>query len=615
MALGSGSREFVLKVIADVKDATKGLDDLEGATSKTSDKVKGIAKGIATGVAVGAVVQFGKQAVLSASEAEQSFGAMSSVFGDMSGEMERFGSTSAKNLGISTQEFNQLSAVTGALLKNAGLPMEQVAKSTEDLTSRAADLSAMFGTDVTDSVEAMGSAFKGEFDPLEKYGISLKAADVTARAMAEGYVDASGKVTDAGKAIATQEIIMEQSADAAGTFAKESDTLAGSSQIMTAQMKDAQAQMGQALLPAMVKIMGVITPMVDMFSKYSNILIPIAGIIGGIVLAMKAYEVGQMAVKVATTAWTGVQWLLNAAMAANPLGLIVIAIAAVVAGIVLLYTKVDWFRAFVDSAIDGMVSAWNWLKDAIMGVFNWVKDNWPLLLAIITGPIGIAVKLIVDNWDTIKNAVMGVFNWIKNNWPLLLAIITGPFGLAVLAIQRNWDTIKSGVQTAIDAVRNAVSNVANVISQPFQRGVDLARTAWEGLMTLFRGAWNALNNALSGIANVIKYPFEQAINGIKSLWNNTIGRFSFTVPSWVPGIGGKGWTAPRMAKGGIVNRPTIALIGEAGPEAVVPLGRGGGLGLGTTIINVYALTANAEVGRKVWEALRDYERVSGKQIS
>ena len=615
MAMGSGVREFVLKVVADVKDATKGLDDLEGATSKTSDKVKGIAKGIATGVAVGAVVKFGKDAVMAASEAEQSFGAMSSVFGDSAGEMERFGASASKNLGISTQEFNQLSAVTGALLKNAGLPMEQVTKSTEELTQRASDLSAMFGTDVTDSVSAMSSAFKGEFDPLEKYGISLKAADVTARAMAEGYVDASGKVTDAGKAIATQEIIMEQSADAAGTFAKESDTLAGSSQIMTAQMKDAQAQMGQALLPIMVKIMGVITPMVDMFQKYSNILIPIAGVIGGIVLAMKAYEVGQMAVKLATTAWTGVQWLLNAAMAANPLGLIVIAIAAVVAGIVLLYTKVDWFRNFVDAAISGMVDAWNWLKDAIIGVFNWVRDNWPLLLAIITGPIGIAVGLIVKNWDTIKNAVMAAFNWIKDNWPLLLAILTGPFGLAVLAIQRNWDTIKDGVRTAIDAVKNAVSNVAGIISSPFQKGVDLAKSAWEGLMTLIRAAWNTINNALSGIAAVIKYPFEQAVNGIKSLWNNTIGRFSFTVPSWVPGIGGKGWSAPRMAKGGIVTGPTVALIGEAGPEAVIPLGRGGGLGLGSVTINVYALTANAEVGRKVYEALREYERISGKQLA
>jgi hypothetical protein len=74
-------------------------------------------------------------------------------------------------------------------------------------------------------------------------------------------------------------------------------------------------------------------------------------------------------------------------------------------------------------------------------------------------------------------------------------------------------------------------------------------------------------------------------NGIADLWNNTIGKLSFKVPSWVPGIGGKGFEVPnipKLADGGIVTGPTLALIGEAGPEAVVPLDRAGGMG-GVTI--------------------------------
>ena len=62
-----------------------------------------------------------------------------------------------------------------------------------------------------------------------------------------------------------------------------------------------------------------------------------------------------------------------------------------------------------------------------------------------------------------------------------------------------------------------------------------------------------------------------------------------------------------------MRRPTLALIGEAGPEAVVPLSGAGGFG--NVTINVYALTANAEVGRKVYEALREYERTSGKAVA
>ena len=122
---------------------------------------------------------------------------------------------------------------------------------------------------------------------------------------------------------------------------------------------------------------------------------------------------------------------------------------------------------------------------------------------------------------------------------------------------------------------------------------------------------------MSGVANTIKGPFEVAFRAIKWLWNSTIGGFGFSVPSWVPGIGGKGWHIPEMAKGGIVTRPTIALLGEAGREAVIPLDGPNAVKAAQptqVIINVYALTANAEVGRRVWDSLQEYERISGKAL-
>ena len=77
---------------------------------------------------------------------------------------------------------------------------------------------------------------------------------------------------------------------------------------------------------------------------------------------------------------------------------------------------------------------------------------------------------------------------------------------------------------------------------------------------------------------MITTPYRLAFAAIAKLWNNTVGKLDFTIPDWVPGIGGKRFTAPKLpegipalAKGGIVNKPTLALIGEAGPEAVVPL--------------------------------------------
>jgi phage-related minor tail protein len=106
--------------------------------------------------------------------------------------------------------------------------------------------------------------------------------------------------------------------------------------------------------------------------------------------------------------------------------------------------------------------------------------------------------------------------------------------------------------------------------------------------------------AFKDMLTVVKAVF----NGIATAWNNTVGKLKFTVPGWVPGIGGKGFDMPdipMLANGGIVTGPTLALIGEAGPEAVVPLDRMGSMGGNNVTINVQGADPNAVV-----DALRTY---------
>jgi hypothetical protein len=86
------------------------------------------------------------------------------------------------------------------------------------------------------------------------------------------------------------------------------------------------------------------------------------------------------------------------------------------------------------------------------------------------------------------------------------------------------------------------------------------------------------------------------------------------IPSWVPVIGGKGFDFPQMpeipalAEGGIVKRPTLALVGEAGPEAVIPLNRAMGGGMAGNTINITVTSANPDT---VVQAIRDYTRRNG----
>ena len=92
--------------------------------------------------------------------------------------------------------------------------------------------------------------------------------------------------------------------------------------------------------------------------------------------------------------------------------------------------------------------------------------------------------------------------------------------------------------------------------------------AWRGVKTVVTSVWDGIWGAIKTV-----------INAIASAWNSTVGKLSFHVPTWVPGIGGNGFDVPDipyLARGGIVRRPTLAMVGESGPEAVVPLGAGVG---------------------------------------
>ncbi|CAB4142202.1 hypothetical protein UFOVP445_8 [uncultured Caudovirales phage] len=114
--------------------------------------------------------------------------------------------------------------------------------------------------------------------------------------------------------------------------------------------------------------------------------------------------------------------------------------------------------------------------------------------------------------------------------------------------------------------------------------------------------------AIKGLLAVFKTVF----NGIASLWNNSIGKLSFKFPSFVPGFGGKGFDVPNipmLAAGGIVTSPTLAMIGEAGPEAVVPLSRAGEFGMGGG--NNVTINVNGGDPQQVVNALRRYMQVNG----
>jgi hypothetical protein len=179
---------------------------------------------------------------------------------------------------------------------------------------------------------------------------------------------------------------------------------------------------------------------------------------------------------------------------------------------------------------------WAAMKAVVVDVWDWIQKNWPLLLAIILGPIALAALEIVRHWTAITNAAAAVLDWFKTHWPLLLAILTGPVGLAVLEIVRHWNDLMS----FITGLPGRIAHIA-------------------------AGMWHGISDA-----------FRDTINFLIDIWN----RLHFTLPKVsVLGVHIGGETIgvpqiPHLAQGGLITQ-TGLIFAHAG-EAITPIGKATG---------------------------------------
>lgn len=275
--------------------------------------------------------------------------------------------------------------------------------------------------------------------------------------------------------------------------------------------------------------------------------------------ALVAQKVAAAAQAVATKAAAVAQGVFNAVMALNPIFLVVLAIVAFVAVLVLAYQKVGWFRDFVDAAFQLIGSV-------ISGVISWVSANWPLLLAILTGPIGLAVLFITRNWDTIKAGFGAVVGWIGDKIGAVVGFFVAWHNRVTGVVGVIWGLLTGGASAAVGWVRDKLDNLV---------------TFWTGLPGRL---WNAARGMFDGLVSGFKHALNTIIRG----WNN----LQFRVPGFKIGpVGFDGFTLgmpdiPFLAKGGNITAGGLAMVGDDGPEVldlprgarVTPLGAAGGIG-------------------------------------
>lgn len=328
-----------------------------------------------------------------------------------------------------------------------------------------------------------------------------------------------------------------------GSMDKASQTTAGKISTLKDDFNSALGSMTESLLPFVTSAVEKFSQLAQWFSNLDDngkkIVLTIAGIamaIGPVVSIIgNLIKVGSGIKKLVTTikSWsvvtklmTAAQWLLNAAMSANPITLIIIAIVALIAIVVLLWTKCEWFRegvmAIITAIWSAIQSAMNFIISIFTTVFNFI---WTIVQNY--------VNFWITVWSTIFNVVSTVLTTIWNTIQSVFNFIWG---------------IISGV---INSIISAFRNVANIVK------------------SVFTSVKNAISSLFKGVVNIIKAP----INGLIGLINGVIkGLNKIKLPDWVPAIGGKGINIPlipKLATGtNYVAGEGLAYLHEG--EAVVP---------------------------------------------
>lgn len=497
-----------------------------------------------------------------------------------SGQSLEMMAAAAGILGDSGIQSSQAGTALRAAIVRLVKPPEQAAAALENLGVNVADNEGKMKP-LSQIVRELTSATEGmtEADKL------ATIAKITGTEAASAFIT----LMDAG-ADTLEEFTheLENSGGVAQEVAdRQLDNLHGQLTLLKSGVEGMAISIGEALIPSIGKLVGYIQQAVEWFNGLDEstketiaqvtALSAVVSILGGGFLVLLGFlpqiVSGFNSVMTAGKALgSGLTFL-----ATNPVGLIIAAVAALVAGIVIAYNKIDWFREFVDEAwefikevfvvaleiiLETVTEVFNFISEFIMdildglaefwaehgeqiiatvtSVFNFIKDTISTIInAVVTFIKKMLDKLFAfweENGEQIKEATKIAFTWIKEfittTINAIKAIFDAVFPVIKAFIEATWNNIKgitevvwSGIQKAIDSVMNIIMGIIKTVTSLIRgdwRGV------WNGILDILKGVWGLIEATVSTVIGVVSTTIKNGLNIIKqaffSIWNSIAER-------------------------------------------------------------------------------------------
>jgi len=593
-------------ITGDTSKLTKALDDAGVKTNKFGKTMRtaGLAAaGALTGLGIAAKVGFDefKQAEQVTAQTENALKKFGRTGQYTVKSIDAMSSSMMRKTGIDDE---QIQSMTNVLLANENFRrgIGQTQAGLERATTAAMDWSARTGKD---GVSAMTLLNKGLADPIK--GLSLLGR--AGIKFSDSQKETIKSMVKGGNIAGAQAIILGKLEGAFGGAAKAAGgTMVGKMNIAKETFRNTAAEVLTGLMPAMTGFASILSSVSGFMTRHSTttkILVgAFAALAAGVIavnLGMKlhaAYTAAASAAKaifmtttvVGTTAidrQTVSVWRLNAAFLANPIVLVVAGLAALGVAFYIAWKKSETFRNIVKGALDAVKTAalavagffTDTLPDAFQDVLDWTSSHWPEIATLLAGPFAPLVALATDAFG-VKSALMDAFDWLKTNIGGAAKKVMNAAKDGFVAVA--WDFPKflfdRIIQPMIDKVTTVLEK-AKDISKAVPQGIKdvvwgLADVFWTRIVTPLGNLIDNVGAVGKSLARAISQGIVDGMDGAKD-W--VVGKFAwflnqiikiFNKIPFVPNI-----DPIKLARGAIIGGPTMALVGEDGPEAVIPLGR------------------------------------------
>lgn len=584
------------KIEIDNSDANKALDDTSNKGSQTQSKLSGalskvgkgaavVGKGIATGLAVGGTAFAGLTAkALSASgELEQNMGGSEQVFGKYAGKMQDTAKSAFSNMGLSTSAHLATANKMGALFQGAGFSIEESMGLSSDAMQRAADVASIMGIDTSAAMEAIAGAAKGNFTMMDNLGVAMNDTTLNAYAAAKGINKTTQEMTNQEKIGLAMEMFMEKTAYAAGNYAKENETLAGS--LGTAK----------SALTNFLDGSGSVEDLVSSFGNLANVAVKsleeiLPRLTTGLtdIVNQLMPKIPPLLNKLLPSIVEGAVSLINGLVSALPgiLSALMNALPALIEGVTqiinaliqalpqIMEALVSALPTLLPLLIDGLVQMIvslctmlpqliqpiiDYLPEIIVAVVNALIENLPALIMgvgqLIVGLVAAFPQILVALWEAIKGIftslaqkIVGFFEPVKTAISNAWAAMGNVPGLAQLKtmVEQVWSAIKSNITVVINAIKSVVTTVWNsikdVVSTVINSIKNVITTVWNAIKTIIsnvmkliasvlKGDWEGVKSAISNIINAIKSVITSVWNAIKNVISSVMNGIKSTISS------------------------------------------------------------------------------------